>query len=137
MSVSAIQVNPNTFLISHMQKRFTINYLKTFRERTGFLLQDMAKIIGMHSGNLSKIETGQVTPSIDVILAYHLILKIPIERLFKNHIKYSLKGCLLRSEALEQELLDEKASKPIYKRLDLLKIIIDRIKETKELYENR
>ena len=51
-------------------KRLPINYLKTFRRRTGFLLQDMAEIIGMNSGNLSKIETGQVTPSFEVILAY-------------------------------------------------------------------
>lgn len=117
-----------------MYKRLPINYLKTFRERTGFLLQDMAEIIGMHSGNLSKIETGQVTLSIEVLLAYYLILKIPIERLCKNHIKESLHELLLRSEALEQQLLNEKASKTIFKRLDLLKIIIERLKETKQYY---
>lgn len=119
-----------------MQKRNPLNYLKTFRERTGFLLQDMASLIGMHSGNLSKIETGSVTPSIDVMLAYHLILKIPLERLFKNHFKECLHELVFRSENLEQELLDQKASKTIYKRLDLLKIIVDRIKDTQAVYEN-
>ena len=98
-----------------MQKRHPLNYLKTFRERTGFLLQDMANLIGMHSGNLSKIETGTVTPSIEVMLAYHLILKIPLERLFKNHFKESLQELLLRSEALKQELIAEKKSKTILK----------------------
>lgn len=120
-----------------MHKRFTINYLKTFRERTGFLLQDMARIIGMNSGNLSKIETGRVTPSIEVIIAYFLILKIPIERLFKNHIKNSLSGCLVESEVLEQELLEQEATKATQKRLDLLKIIIDRLKETKQQHDQK
>ena len=119
-----------------MQKQYPLNYLKTFRERTGFLLQDMANLIGMHSGNLSKIETGSVTPSIDVMLAYHLVLKIPIERLFKNHFKESLQELLLRSEALEQELKEEPSSKTIGKRLDLLNIIIERIKDTQLTYEN-
>lgn len=119
-----------------MPKNFPINYLKTFRERTGFLLQDMARIIGMNSGNLSKIEAGLVTPSIEVILAYYLILKIPIERFFKNHIKNSLQGCLVESEALEQELLQQEKTKPIEKRLHLLSIIIERLKETKQKYEN-
>lgn len=118
-------------------KQLPLNYLKTFRKRTDFLLQDMAEIIGMSTGALSKIETGQLPPNIDVVLAYHLIFKIPIERLLKNHFKEGVYEMLLRSEALEQRLLDEKASKPIYKRLDLLKIIIDRLKDLNTLYADR
>jgi len=119
-----------------MNTRQPINYLKTFRRRTGFLLQDMSDIIGTTCSNLSKIETGQSIPSINVVLAYHLVFKIPIERLLKNHIKESLHELLLSSEALEQRLLDEKASKGIYKRLELLKIIIERLKEMNRHYAN-
>ncbi len=119
-----------------MQKQYPLNYLKTFRERTGFLLQDMATLIGMHSGNLSKIETGSVIPNFDVVISYHLILKIPIERLFKNHFKENLQELLFRSENLKQDLLEEETSKTVGKRLDLLKIIIERIKDTQSTYEN-
>lgn len=117
-----------------MNKRLPMNYLKTFRERTGFLLQDMAQIIGMHSGNLSKIETSQVTPSVEVVLAYHIILNRPVERLLKNHIKEGIEEMLLRSEALKEELLKTKLSASISKRLDLLNIIIDRLKDVQEYY---
>jgi transcriptional regulator with XRE-family HTH domain len=117
-----------------MNKRLPMNYLKTYRERTGFLLQDMAQIIGMHSGNLSKIETGQVTPSIEVVLAYHIILNRPIERLCKNHVKEGLHEMLLRSEALKEQLLEHQILASISKRLDLLNIIIDRLKEVQEYY---
>lgn len=119
-----------------MNKRLPINYLKTYRRRTGVLLQDMADMIGITTGHLSKIETGQVTPSIEVILAYHLVFKIPIEDLIKNHIKQSLFELQLRSEALEERLLENRITKEIQKRLEKLRIIIDRLKGVELQYEN-
>ena len=117
-----------------MNKPLPVNYLKIYRGRTGFLLQDMAELIGMHVGNLSKIETGQVTPSLEVVLAYHVIFKIPVEKLCKNHVKGCVHELLLRSESLRESLLDTKASKSVYRRLELLDIIIDRLRDIGEVY---
>lgn len=120
-----------------MNKPLPVNYLKIYRERTGFLLQDMASLVDMHVGNLSKIESGQVTPSLEVVLAYYLVFKIPIDKLCKNHIKESLYELLLRSDTLKEELLDTKASKSVYKRLELLDIIIDRLNDEQEVYAEK
>ena len=91
----------------------------------------------MHVGNLWKIESGQVTPCLEVVLASYLVFKIPIERLCKNHIKESLYELLLRSDALKEELLDTKASKNVYKRLEFLDIITDRLNNVQEIYAEK
>lgn len=118
-----------------MQKIKTFNYLKHFRDRTGFSLQDMASVIGMQPGTLSRIESGMISPGIEVMFAYHLILKIPLTKLFKEHIKEIISNCLAYSLELKEHLLDQKSSASIHKRLSLLEIIIDRLKELQGQYE--
>ena len=110
-----------------MKKIKTYNYLKRYREQSGFSLQDMASVIGISAAALSKIEQGLIQPSIEVILAYHHILDVPIPTLFSKHVTESLTENLRRSLELKEHLLDQKASPFIYKRLDLLEIIIARL----------
>lgn len=96
----------------------------------------MARILGMKDATLSRIESGIITPNIEVILAYHLILGIPVTKLFKEHARLLIDLSLDTSLDLEQYLLDQKASPSISKRLDLLTIIIDRLKTLNNEYEN-
>jgi len=93
----------------------------------------MATLVGMHVGNLSKIESGQVTPCLEVVLASYLVFKIPIERLCKNHIKESPYELLPRSDTLKEELLHTKASKSVYKRLELLYIIANKRNQCRKI----
>jgi len=118
-----------------MYKIKTFNYLKHYRDRTGFSLQDTALIIGMQPATLSRIESGIIAPSIEVILAYHLILKIPIGDLFKEHVREVISTCLIHSLDLKEYLLDEKSTTAIHKRLSLLSIITSRLKELQSQYE--
>lgn len=53
------------------KKKNILNYLKTYRKRIGIALKDMAKIIGIDTGNLSKIEHGKMKISTEVLLSYH------------------------------------------------------------------
>ena len=53
------------------------NLLKSYRERTGISLQDMATIIGMDIGNLSKVEHHKLDVNILILFSYHIILKNP------------------------------------------------------------
>ena len=59
----------------------------------GISLQDMATIIGMDIGNLSKVEHHKLDVNILILFSYHIILKIPIERLFKNHYIFRDVNC--------------------------------------------
>jgi transcriptional regulator with XRE-family HTH domain len=113
----------------------TLHLLKSYRERTGIALQDMASIIGIDTGNLSKIEHGKFEPSLLVLFAYHLILKIPIERLFKNHYPEITKQCLRNALALKDQLIVNVSSPNVTKRLQLLDTIIDRLVELDNSYD--
>ena len=110
------------------------NFLKINRERTGISLQDMAHIIGYDIGNLSKIESGKLDANMRVALAYHLILKIPLERLFKYQYPEITYECLERADRLK-ELLSEGFTTPsIEKRLEQVEIILERLNSLHEQY---
>ena len=104
-----------------------LHLLKSYRERTGVALQDMASIIGVDTGNLSKVEHSKLEPSLLVLFAYNLILKIPIEKLFKNHFPEITKRCLRNALALKDQLILEANSPNVSKRIMLLDTIIDRL----------
>ena len=110
-----------------MKKIKTYSYLKKYREESGFSSQDISAVIGISGSALSKIEQGLIQPSIEVILSYHYILDVPIPSLFKQHIKESLTQNLKHAKERREYLLDQKASPFIYKRLDMIDIIINRL----------
>lgn len=103
------------------------NFLKINRERTGLSLQDMAHIIGYDIGNLSKIESGKLDANMHVALAYHLILKIPLERLFKYQYPEITYECLQRADRLKGLLSEGFTTPSIDKRIQQVDIILDRL----------
>lgn len=113
----------------------TFHYLKTFRKRTGISLTDMSEIIGIDTGNLSKIESGDREPNLFVILGYCTILKIPLERLFKNHYQEMLQNSYDNVIALKDRILSEMESPNINHRIILLDVIIDRLAKLQEDHE--
>lgn len=112
----------------------TLHLLKSYRERTSISLQDMAFIIGIDIGNLSKIENGKLEPNLLVLFSYHIILKIPIERLFKHHYPEITKNCLRNGIALKDKLIEDMSTPHIGKRLRLVDVIIDRLIELDNSY---
>lgn len=111
------------------------NYLKTFRKRTGITLSDMSEIIGIDTGNLSKIESGQREPNLKVILGYCSILKIPIERFFKNQYTQLIKECYDNVSELKDRILNAMETPNISHRIILLDVVIDRLADLKTTYE--
>ncbi len=114
--------------------RHVIHYLKTFRKRTGISSQDMAAIIGIDAGHLSKVESGKLVPSAAVILAYQLILKIPIERLLKNHYPELTNVSLDNAKALKENLLLGEVTTSRADRITKLDIVIDGLLDLKKHY---
>lgn len=106
-----------------------LHYLKTFRKRTGISLQDMSIIIGIDTGNLSKIENGKAEPSILVLVAYHLILNISAKELLKNQYFEITKDSLRNALSLKDKLLCEMTKPNISHQIILIDTIIDRLSE--------
>jgi len=112
-----------------------LHYLKIFRKRTGISLQDMASLIGIDTGNLSKIENGKSELNVRVLLSYHLILKIPMEGLAKNHFAEIIKESLRNALQLKDRLLSEMTEPNISHQIILLDTIIDRLVQLDSNYE--
>jgi DNA-binding XRE family transcriptional regulator len=106
-----------------------LHLLKSCRERTGVSLQDMATMIGVDVGNLSKVEHGKLQANMTVVLSYHIMLNIPIEKLFKNHFSSITKECLRNALPLRDKLIENMKTPNIDHRLQLLDAIIDRLAE--------
>jgi len=118
-----------------MKKIKTFNYLKYYREKSGFSLQDMAGVLGTTPATLSRIESGIITPNIEVVLGYRSILDVPLERLFKEHLGILIKACLERTQEVQDKLLDQKSTKFTHKRLSMLDIIISRLQDLGAVHE--
>jgi len=118
----------------------SLNYLQTFRKRIGISLKDMAFMIGMDAGNLSKIESGRKESGLNIILAYKLILAIPIEKLFKKQYPETIKKCLRNAVTLKDTLLEikqgsDKEPPNLNQRINGIDTIIDRLVDKDCQYE--
>lgn len=131
MTSVGLYVNPNAFLY-YMTN--ALHLLKSYRERTGVSLQDMATMIGVDVGNLSKVEHGKLQANMTVVLSYHIILNIPIETLFKNHFPSIIKTCLRQALPLRDKLIENMKTPNIDYRLQLLDTIIDRLVDLDNRY---
>lgn len=112
-----------------------MNLLKSFRERTGVLLQDIATIINIDTGNLSKIEHGKSELPLRVLLAYHIILKIPIERLCRYHYPEIIRECLQGSYTLEDQLVTLPKTPKVKQRTLLIETITERLETLAKQYD--
>ena len=114
----------------------TINFLQRYRKGKKIMLKDMARIIGVNITNLSRIESGERQPSLLIIIAYHLVLQIPLELLFKKHFPAVLKECIDNAQNYKEELIDELITPdfpPLILQLDEL---IDHLTELEKRYEH-
>ena len=86
---------------------YIINYLKQARRGANLTLQDMAYLLDMDFSNLSKYETGKKQPPARVIIAYHIITKIPLKKLFKYSLLALIDEVSSKTTSLISQLEDE------------------------------
>jgi transcriptional regulator with XRE-family HTH domain len=113
----------------------TIHYLQRYRKSKNVPLKEMARLLGVDAGNLSKVESGILMPSIYHMIAYHVILKIPVQQLIKKHYPIITKECLRNAIAYKDELMDDLECPDITKEIIRLDTIIDRLVEADSSYE--
>jgi transcriptional regulator with XRE-family HTH domain len=112
-----------------------LHYFNRYRKSKNIPLKEMARILGVDTGNLSKVESGKLMPSIYHSIAYHVVLNIPIKQLVKKHYPIIIKECLRNALAYKDELMDELESPDIPKEIIRLDTIIDRLVEADSNYE--
>ena len=112
----------------------TLYHLKTYRERSGIALGDMAEIAGIDIASLSKIEKGKRTPPLSIVLSYHFILGVPTENLCKYFYSEILNDNVSNAVALKDRLLEEMTSPKISQRIQKIDDIIDQLIATENTY---
>lgn len=72
-----------------------INQLASLRTQANISLNDVAYLMNIDTGNLSKIEKGIRKPNVRVILLYHILFDAPLIQLFTEEFK-TLKNLIKR-----------------------------------------
>jgi len=63
--------------------------IKDLREHCGYTQKELAKLLGISSGCLSKYETGKTIPAPDILIKMSDIFNMPVDYLIgKNNIKF-------------------------------------------------
>jgi len=88
-----------------------INSLAEYRTQANVSLNDVAYLMNIDTGNLSKIEKGIRKPNVRVILLYHILFDAPLLKLFKEEFKTLHKLIKLRSQKLIAQLKIEQPPK--------------------------
>jgi len=97
-----------------MQTPF-LNPLKQARKNADMSLQDMAFLIDVDVSNLSKYERGIKSAPVHVCLAYYVITKSSLAKLFSQHMSGVIELVSTRLTNLI-EMLEEEATSPKVKR---------------------
>ncbi len=65
----------------------TINYLRTYRKNTHITQFDIAELLDLKDNSIvSRCETGQRDPNIEMLLVYHVLFEAPVESLVSNYV---------------------------------------------------
>lgn len=104
-----------------------ISYLKQTRRKANLTLQDMAYLLDMDFSNLSKYETGKKLPPARVIIAYHIITKTPLKKLFKYSVLGLIDTVSSKTTSLISQLEDEVTTPKLKKRIANLYEVLNNI----------
>jgi transcriptional regulator with XRE-family HTH domain len=84
------------------------NFLRLYRKRSPLTQADIAYLMSLSDySNISRYEKGQRTPSIELLLVYHLLFAKSIESFFEHQSEIILSNLLERIEPLISQLKNE------------------------------
>ncbi len=102
------------------------NYLRTYRKRTALSQDDVAFLIGGEAGtSVSRHETGIRVPTLEVALAYQVVLGEPVGDLFAGMLHGVEATIRTRAEELLVRLQDCKDSSCVVrKKLEIVAALV-------------
>ena len=87
----------------------------------------MAYLLDMDFSNLSKYETGKKLPPTRVIIAYHIVTKTPLKKLFKYSFLEIIDTVSSKTTSLISQLEDEVTTPKLKKRITALYEVLNNI----------
>jgi len=87
------------------------NFLRMYRKRYSVLLNDMAYLLNMNSGNLSRYEKGHRDPTPEVLLTYYILFDANVVNIFHQQYSKLREQLLVRSRTLIEQLKVEQPPK--------------------------
>lgn len=104
------------------------NYLRVYRKRSPLTQGDIAYLMNLTDySNISRYEKGQRTPSIEMLLVYHLLFNTSIELFFEPKHEIILSSLLDRVEKLISDLRKEDKDISNSSRVKFLEQVINRL----------
>ena len=109
----------------------TINHLRTYRKHTDISQYDIAMLLQLKGNTIvSRTEKGFRSPTIEMIVTYHLLFDIPFESLINNDVALVKDQLLERIPKLIAEIEGTENPKNGQTRVDFLKCALNRLTQT-------
>lgn len=107
-----------------------INYLRTYRKQTQITQSDIAFLLGKEdNSNLSRCEKGRRSPSVEMIMVYHLLFNTPVLSFFTNQREAVKQNLILRIKELVENLKQQDSTENIQSRIEHLNRVINRLNQ--------
>lgn len=115
----------------------TVNYLRTYRKQTQITQSDIAFLLNKEdNSNLSRCEKGKRSPSLEMIMVYHLLFNTPVISFFTNQRDTVKQNLIRRITERIEELQREEPTENIQSRIEYLQQALKRLTQEKS-YENK
>jgi len=107
------------------------NYLRVYRKRSWLTQSDIAFLMKLPGyTNLSRCEKGQRTPSIEMILIYHILFNTPIEFFFQKQKLFLQEEMLSRIKQLIEDLRPHDKIPKVQRRITFLRSSLTKLSNT-------
>lgn len=101
------------------------NYLRTYRKRTGFTQDEIAFLLGCHSGaKISRYEHFTRLPNLKTIFAYEVIFRISARELFAGIHEQETRITLRRVRTLVKRLSKGRSDRKTMRKIDILRAVL-------------
>jgi DNA-binding XRE family transcriptional regulator len=98
------------------------NLLRTYRKRTELSIEDIAFLLSMpDSSTLSRCERGCRRPNLEIMITYHIIFQVSIEKLFENEVRNAKQKIASNIDPLINTLLEQDLNRKVEARVTFLK----------------
>lgn len=100
------------------------NYLRMHRKRSGFSQDEVAFLLGVKSGaKVCRYERRRRVPPLETALAYEVIFRIPVRKLFLGTYEEVERRVVKRAEHLARRLINTEPSRMTERKAEVLRAI--------------
>ena len=104
------------------------NYLRMYRKKSPLTQSDMGFLVDIKDiSNISRYEKGQIKPSIEILITYHLLFNCPIESFFTQESEQVRQKLIPRLKELIQEIKKQQITLKDTPKINFLEEVIIRL----------